>query len=141
MEKSIKERTAPSQALIGVVAVSVGALVANIYYAQPLIASIGPSIGIGTALSGSLVSVTQIGYGAGLFFLVSLADLVENRRLVLIAVAVVIAGLVAIGLSQTAVAFALLRCAPAFAPRPRRFWFRLSRIWRRPNGAAAWSAR
>ncbi len=107
MEKSIKERTAPSQALIGVVAVSVGALVANIYYAQPLIASIGPSIGIGTALSGSLVSVTQIGYGAGLFFLVSLADLVENRRLVLIAVAVVIAGLVAIGLSQTAVAFCL----------------------------------
>lgn len=105
MEKSVKNRAAPSQALITVVAISVGALVANLYYAQPLIASIGASIGVGTALSGSLVSVTQIGYGAGLFFLVSLADLVENRRLVLIAVGIVAASLVAVGISQTAAAF------------------------------------
>ncbi|MEW6437655.1 MAG: MFS transporter [Pseudomonadota bacterium] len=105
MEKSVKNKAAPSQALIIVVAISVGALAANLYYAQPLIASIGASIGVGTALSGSLVSVTQIGYGAGLFFLVSLADLVENRRLVLIAVGIVAASLVGVGISQTAAAF------------------------------------
>ena len=105
MEKPVKDITAPSQALIAVVAASVGALVANLFYAQPLISSIGSAIGVGPALSGSLVSITELGYGAGLFFLVSLADLVENRRLVLIAVGVVVVGLVAVGLSQTTLTF------------------------------------
>jgi predicted MFS family arabinose efflux permease len=105
MEKSPEEIKALPSALIAVVAASVGVLVANIYYAQPLIASIGTSIGVGTALSGSLVSVTQVGYGAGLFFLVSLADLVENRRLILIAVAVLIAALISVALSHSAAPF------------------------------------
>jgi predicted MFS family arabinose efflux permease len=35
-------------------------------------------------MAGSVTSVTQVGYGVGLFLLVSLADLIEHRRLVLI---------------------------------------------------------
>jgi predicted MFS family arabinose efflux permease len=105
MEKSLQETDTLPQSLIAVVAVSVGVLVANIYYAQPLISSIGGSIGVGTALSGSLVSVTQIGYGAGLFFLVSLADLVENRRLILIIVALLIGALLSVAISHSALLF------------------------------------
>ena len=74
----------PSAVLTSVVAVATGALVANLYYAQPLLAVIGPDIGVSPELAGSVVSVTQIGYGVGLFLLVSLADLVENRKLVLV---------------------------------------------------------
>ncbi len=61
----------PSALLIGVLAIATGSLVANLYYAQPLIAMIAPEIGVSPELAGSVVSVTQIGYGMGLFLLVS----------------------------------------------------------------------
>ena len=63
--------------------IGVGVLVANLYYAQPLIASIGQELHISPGIAGSIVSVAQIGYGTGLFLLVPVADLVENKRLVL----------------------------------------------------------
>jgi predicted MFS family arabinose efflux permease len=99
----VRSQQRPSSALITVFAIASGALVANLYYAQPLIASIGPEIGIGPHLAGSLVSVTQIGYGVGLFLLVSLADLVENRRLVFVMLAVTVVGLVGAATATTAV--------------------------------------
>lgn len=72
-----------SAALLTVLTVGVGVLVANLYYAQPLIASIGAELHISPDVAGSIVSVAQIGYGMGLFLLVPAADLVENKRLVL----------------------------------------------------------
>jgi len=36
--------------------------VANLYDAQPLIASSGPDVGVTPELTGLLVSVTQVGY-------------------------------------------------------------------------------
>ena len=83
-----------SPALIPVLTLAAGALVANLYYAQPLVARIGPAIGISGNIAGSIVSMTQIGYGIGLFFIVSLADLVENKRLVLMTVCLTAVGLV-----------------------------------------------
>ncbi|HEY0182579.1 MAG TPA: MFS transporter [Rhodopila sp.] len=88
--------------LIAVLAIATGALVANLYYAQPLIASIGPEIGVSPELAGSVVSVTQIGYGIGLFLLVSLADLVENRRLVLTTLSCTTIGLLGVAFSTNA---------------------------------------
>jgi predicted MFS family arabinose efflux permease len=64
-------------------ALACGVMVANLYYAQPLIALMGPSLHLSDSLGGLIVSVTQLGYGAGLFLIVSLADRVENRRLIL----------------------------------------------------------
>jgi predicted MFS family arabinose efflux permease len=64
-------------------ALACGVMVANLYYAQPLIALMGPSLHLSAGLGGLIVSVTQLGYGAGLFLIVSLADRVENRRLIL----------------------------------------------------------
>jgi predicted MFS family arabinose efflux permease len=95
----------PSGRLIAVLAIATGALVANLYYAQPLIASIGPEIGISPDLAGLVVSVTQIGYGIGLFLLVSLSDLVENKRLVLITLSCTTLGLVGAALSTGAIPF------------------------------------
>ena len=82
-----------------------GALVANLYYAQPLLAVIGPDIGVSPELAGSVVSVTQIGYGVGLFLLVSLADLVENRKLVLVTLAITALGLVGMATSTAPAPF------------------------------------
>lgn len=100
------KRTAePSATLITIFAIAAGALVANLYYAQPLIAEIGKEIHITPDLAGSISSITQIGYGVGLFLLVSLADLVENKRLVLILLTLTTVGLVGAATSQSALPF------------------------------------
>jgi predicted MFS family arabinose efflux permease len=95
----------PSTFLLAVLAVATGSLVANLYYAQPLIAQIGPEIGVSPDLAGSVVSVTQIGYGTGLFLLVSLGDLVENRRLVLTTLSCLTLALIAVATSSNALVF------------------------------------
>ncbi|RFB75683.1 MFS transporter [Methylovirgula sp. 4M-Z18] len=79
--------------LIGTLAIATGAIVANLYYAQPLVAKIAPEIGIGPNLAGLIVSLTQIGYGLGLILLVPLADLIENRILTLTTLACVVVSL------------------------------------------------
>ena len=64
-----------------------GIVVANIYYAQPLIDMIGPAVGLGPHDASAIVSLTQLGYAAGLLLLVPLGDLVENRLLVVLTIA------------------------------------------------------
>jgi len=69
-----------------VIAIATGTLVANLYYAQPLVTSIAPAIGDRPPIWPAPSSASaQIGYMASaLFLLVSLADLIENRTLVLV---------------------------------------------------------
>ncbi len=64
-------------------AVSCGLIVANLYYAQPLIGPISAELGLSSQAAGLVVTMTQLGYGAGLLLIVPLGDLVENRRLVM----------------------------------------------------------
>ncbi len=70
-------------ALVTLFAFCCGVIVANLYYAQPIIDLIAPDIGLSPAAASLTVSLTQIGYAIGLFFIVPLADLVENRRLLI----------------------------------------------------------
>ncbi|WP_339540990.1 MFS transporter [Pseudomonas sp. RA_5y_Pfl1_P24] len=70
-----------------------GAIVANIYYAQPIIELIAPDIGLTPAMASLIVSLTQIGYALGLFFLVPLGDLLENRKLMIATTLLAIASL------------------------------------------------
>lgn len=63
-------------------AVSCGAAVANIYYAQPLLGSIARSFSIGHGTASLIVTATQVGYALGLAFLLPIGDLVQSRRLV-----------------------------------------------------------
>jgi predicted MFS family arabinose efflux permease len=64
-------------------AIAVGVIVTNLFAPQTLVGLIGPSLGFTSAAGGFVAMVTLLGYAAGLFFLVPLADLVENRRLIL----------------------------------------------------------
>lgn len=65
-------------------AAACGLIVANLYYAQPLAGLIGPALGLSPSAAGLIVTLTQLGYGAGLLLIVPLGDLYENRRLVLL---------------------------------------------------------
>lgn len=70
-------------ALVGLFALACGVIVANLYYAQPIIELIAPDVRLSDQTASLIVSLTQIGYGLGLFFLVPLADLLDNRKLIL----------------------------------------------------------
>ncbi|EKU79891.1 MFS transporter [Massilia timonae] len=71
-------------------AAAAGIIVANLYYAQPLVGPIAAALGMPPGATGLVVTLTQIGYCLGLLFIVPLGDLLENRRLI-------VSGLVATG--------------------------------------------
>ncbi|MGN4680300.1 MULTISPECIES: MFS transporter [Bacillus cereus group] len=73
-----------SSGLIILLATACGIIVANLYYAQPLIGVISNVIGLSNSSAGLIVTLTQIGYVVGLLFLVPLGDIVENKKLILI---------------------------------------------------------
>jgi len=64
-------------------AIASGLLAANVYYSQPIAELIATSLGFSSSATGLIVAFTQAGFGIGLFLIVPLGDLVENRRLVL----------------------------------------------------------
>ena len=86
-------------------AVACGLCVANIYFAQPLIGPIADTLRLHAGLAGLIMTLTQLGYGAGLLLLVPLADVVENRRLVVTAMGGLVLGLAGVALSGSAATF------------------------------------
>ena len=72
-----------SKALIFLLAIACGVIVANIYYSQTIISIISHTLNMSLKSSGFIVSITQLGYGIGLIFLVPLADKYENKSLIL----------------------------------------------------------
>jgi len=72
-----------SRSLVLIFALSAGVIVTNLFATQPLTALIGPSLGLDLGMAGLVGTLTLLGYASGLFFIVPLADLVENRVLVL----------------------------------------------------------
>ncbi len=63
--------------------VGAGLVVANNYYNQPLLGQIARDFNVSESEVGIVAMLTQIGYAAGLFFVVPLADMYYRRRLVL----------------------------------------------------------
>ncbi len=82
-----------------------GLIVANLYYAQPLAGPIGVGLGLLPGATGLIVTLTQIGYGLGLLFIVPLGDLIETRSLVRALIALASLALLGAGLSQRPLPF------------------------------------
>jgi predicted MFS family arabinose efflux permease len=72
---------------VTLLAVTAGFAVAGNYYAQPLLPAIAADLDLSTSQAGLVVTLTQLGYAAGLLLLVPLGDLVSRRNLVLVLVA------------------------------------------------------
>lgn len=88
-----------SRFMVLLLAMSCGMIVANLYYTQPLLGVIGPDLHMSPQAVSLIVSLTQIGYAAGLLLLVPLGDLVENRKLVVVTVLIAIPPLLLGGLA------------------------------------------
>jgi predicted MFS family arabinose efflux permease len=94
-----------SAALTFALAVACGAIAANLYFAQPLVALIGPAVGLHQEAASLVVTLTQIGYGCGLVLLVPLGDILENRRLVTVTLCATAAALLLAALAPSALPF------------------------------------
>src|SRR5690348_8517318 len=92
-------QTPVSRRLVLLLAVTCGAAVANLYYAQPLLHTLAQTFSVSDSTAGLLVTASQIGYAIGLAFLVPLGDLLERRRLI-------VAVLLVCGLGQAVAAAA-----------------------------------
>lgn len=94
-----------SRSLVLLMALACGVVVANIYYAQPLVGLIGPAVGLSPETASLVVTLTQVGYGAGLVLLVPLGDLLENRRLVVVTLCSTVVALLVATVAPTASLF------------------------------------
>lgn len=71
-----------SPALIALMSVATGLAVASNYYAQPLLDTIAHAFSLTPGQAGFIVTAAQLGYAAGLLFLVPLGDMFERRGLI-----------------------------------------------------------
>lgn len=82
-------------------ALTSGLAVASVYFAQPLMGIFAAEFALSPAISGIIISFTQLGYVLGLLFLVPLADIVDRKRLILGILLLSAAALIAIGTART----------------------------------------
>jgi predicted MFS family arabinose efflux permease len=75
---------------IVVMAFATGVVVANLYYAQPMEATIAEAFHSPSSVIGAVLTLVQLCYALGLAALVPLGDLLERRRLVVTLLAVVV---------------------------------------------------
>lgn len=104
MTNTTEQQTA-SPWLTFLLALSCGLIVANLYYAQPLAGPIAEALNLPLKTAGLVVTLSQIGYGLGLLFIVPMADLIENRRLTLITMGLATLGLIGAALSTSPTVF------------------------------------
>ncbi|MEV6373366.1 MFS transporter [Micromonospora musae] len=86
------------RALTLILATASGFSVANIYYSQPLLSLIAQAFHATEGSAATVVTMTQLGYAAGIIVLMPLGDLIENRALAsrVLVVTAIAAGLAAI---------------------------------------------
>jgi MFS family permease len=129
----------PSAAKPQVSAATILLLAAKIV--QPLIKPIAETLGLAPQAAGLIMTMTQIGYGLGLFFVVPLADRVENRRLVLVCVARCAISLTPAAFTPSPIAFSPAPARSASARSRCRSLFLCPPILRRTlraDGSSAW---
>ncbi len=112
---STKASGSLSRGLVLLIAVATGAVVANLYYAQPLLHQVSRAFSSGPGATSTVITATQIGYAAGLLLIVPLGDLHPRRTLVTRLFAVSTLALVACAVAPTLWFFALASVAVGVA--------------------------
>lgn len=76
--------TGLTSGLLGFLAVGAGLGVAPLYYSQPMLGTLGASLGASASAVGMLPTMTQLGYALGILLLIPLGDRYDRRRIILI---------------------------------------------------------
>ena len=97
--------------LVVLIAVATGAVVANLYYAQPVLHQVSKAFSSSPGPTSSIITATQVGYAAGLLLIVPLGDLHARRGLVTRLFAVAAVSCVACALAPNLWSFALASLA------------------------------
>ena len=77
------ERTPSDRTFVLLAAAITGVVASNLFAPQILVGPIGSSLGMTEQQAGIISSITFLGYASGLFLLVPLTDILENKRLIL----------------------------------------------------------
>ncbi len=88
---------------VWLMAVIVGVTVANIYYAQPLLAQMAQTFGLTVTRAGAIAMLSQAGTAIGMFLFVPLGDKFERRSLIVILSAAEVVALVLVAVAPNAV--------------------------------------
>lgn len=78
--------------------ISAGLVVANIYYCQPMLGKIAAEFKVTETTVSSIATLTQIGYAAGLLFIVPLGDMLQRKKLILVDFVFIILSLLAMAM-------------------------------------------
>jgi predicted MFS family arabinose efflux permease len=100
-----------SRGLVAVMAVATGAVVANLYYAQPVLHDVGRDFHSGAGTTALVITSAQIGYAAGLLLVVPLGDLFRRRKLVVQIFLVAVVALIGCALAPNLFIFGLASLA------------------------------
>lgn len=90
------------QNTVWLMAITVGVIVANIYYIQPLLADIGQTFGLSVTQVGIVAMLSQAGTALGMFLFVPLGDKCERRSLILLLVLGASVSLLLMGIAPNA---------------------------------------
>ncbi|MCZ4077245.1 MFS transporter [Rhodococcus sp. H36-A4] len=112
MHSELPSTTRMNGRLVGIMAVISGLVVANSYYAQPLVGAIADSLDASMMRVGLVVTASQVGYAIGLAFLVPLGDMIQRRKLMTWMLAVTCASLVVMAVAPS---WQVLACAAMVA--------------------------
>ena len=96
---------------VGLLSITAGAAVANLYYCQPLLPQIGRAFGLANGRVGLVSTAAQVGYALGLLVFVPLGDVLERRRLM---VTLLVAVAAALGAAAAAPTFGWLALVSFF---------------------------
>ncbi|HCW0181694.1 TPA: MFS transporter [Citrobacter freundii] len=99
-----------SPSLILLMSIATGLAVASNYYAQPLLDTIARNFSLSASTAGFIVTAAQLGYAAGLLFLVPLGDMFE-RRMLIVSMTLLAAGGMLITASSQSLAMLILGTA------------------------------
>ncbi len=139
MKYELRENQGISAPLLALMAVATGLSVANCYYNQPLLGSMAKDFAVSDFSASMVATLTQIGYVAGLVFVIPLGDLVSRKRLILTNYIVSSCALLAIALAPNIYWVWAHPCLPGHLRSCRSSSFRWCRIIQlRTTRCATW---
>jgi len=105
-------------AIIPLMAISAGVIVANIYYNQPILNEIGQAIHVSESQIGKISMLSQLGYGLGMFFLLPLGDKLNRKNLILLLCGLLIVTLILFTCSSSLTVICILSFLIGFFSTP-----------------------